>query len=388
MDRPATVIHPLTSLRFFAALGVFLHHLAPAWSGSPVATSTTLQAVLFEGSAGVSFFFLLSGFILAHNYSDRFRGLTWAAAKDFYVARFARIYPLHLLTFAASLPLVVGFVSAHPARGVRFGVANLALVHAFVPNAECYRCFNAVSWSLSVEAFLYACFPTMAWTIGRFGWQRAKTAAVVAATVCLLMAVVSWTGLHSPHPRWAAGIFPIPRLLDFLLGALLCFIWRGLRETGLGRCSVATGTVVEVGALGLLVGFVCAAPLVPMEMRCAGYYPAAMAVVILAFALRRGLLSKGISRPALCYLGDISFAFYMTHMLVFAYLVPFRFLQGFGAAAPVAGALYWLLGSLVVSAICHKGFERPARTWIVQRFRIASDRRIAPAVSANSLAVP
>ena len=88
-SRPASIA-PLTSLRFFAALLVFVHHtpLTARWS-----------EVFSLGFAGVGFFFVLSGFILTIQYhEDFFRGFTWARLHSFYVARVARVYPLHVVT--------------------------------------------------------------------------------------------------------------------------------------------------------------------------------------------------------------------------------------------------------------------------------------------------
>src|SRR5690242_12787179 len=80
----------LTSLRFLAALAVFLHH----------------AGLFADGFFGVTFFFVLSGFILTYNYrrtlADGGRGAVW----DFYVARFARVYPLHIFALIAALPWV------------------------------------------------------------------------------------------------------------------------------------------------------------------------------------------------------------------------------------------------------------------------------------------
>ena len=58
-------------------------------------------------SVGVGFFFILSGFVLALNYKHKIIDQPHFSYKNFYIARMARIYPLHVLTFAVMIPLVI-----------------------------------------------------------------------------------------------------------------------------------------------------------------------------------------------------------------------------------------------------------------------------------------
>ena len=74
-------LNALTSLRFFAAFVVMLHHFISGSLG-------------FAGAAhGVAFFFVLSGFILTSNYPHL---STWQDRRSFLLARFARIWPAHV----------------------------------------------------------------------------------------------------------------------------------------------------------------------------------------------------------------------------------------------------------------------------------------------------
>jgi peptidoglycan/LPS O-acetylase OafA/YrhL len=106
--------------------------------------------VFAQGSAGVSFFFILSGFVL-----------TWSArpndtARAFWRRRFAKIYPNHFVTFlgAAGILILKGL-----GIGVLAAVANLLLIQAWIPSASIYFGMNTPSWSLACEAFFYAMFP-------------------------------------------------------------------------------------------------------------------------------------------------------------------------------------------------------------------------------------
>jgi peptidoglycan/LPS O-acetylase OafA/YrhL len=87
----------ITSLRFFAAIHVVLFHLqcfhlitGPSW----------FQKFCSIGYTGVSFFFVLSGFILVYTYAGRD-----LSAREFCRARFARVYPAYTFSLLACAPL-------------------------------------------------------------------------------------------------------------------------------------------------------------------------------------------------------------------------------------------------------------------------------------------
>ena len=89
------MIKPLTSLRMFFALFVFLSHLA--FLKNDTYYADVFNNIFNEGFLGVSFFFILSGFILAYNYREKF--LTGSISKkEFYISRLARVYPVHIAT--------------------------------------------------------------------------------------------------------------------------------------------------------------------------------------------------------------------------------------------------------------------------------------------------
>lgn len=97
-------IKPLTSLRFFAALAVLLFH-----SGSSALISTGLVPApvanfLRNGDLGVSFFFILSGFILTFVYYGKLG--SGRRLMSYARARFARIYPVYALALVLMLPFV------------------------------------------------------------------------------------------------------------------------------------------------------------------------------------------------------------------------------------------------------------------------------------------
>jgi len=159
----------ITSLRFFAAFHVALFHMkemgvitSPGW----------LKSFAGIGYVGVSFFFVLSGFILVYTYAGRTLNL-----RDFWQARFARIYPAYLFSlvlffpffYFGALKMHVPFFYFAEQHFTLSAVLVLLLLQSWVPQAA--LSWNAVAWSLSVEAFFYAIFPFALNRFGKFSRQ-------------------------------------------------------------------------------------------------------------------------------------------------------------------------------------------------------------------------
>lgn len=149
-------IPALTSLRFFAALWVLLFHLR-IHLGSP--QPLVLERLLQAGPLAMTFFFVLSGFILAVSSQGK---EPWTDLVDYTRRRFARIYPIYL-AYLILFWVVIGFagdIGVKPIRAVVvIGLADLSLTNAWFPQAFLGGFGRDGSWSLSAEVFFYALFP-------------------------------------------------------------------------------------------------------------------------------------------------------------------------------------------------------------------------------------
>ena len=104
-SKPAR-LNALTGLRCFAALNiVFFHFSNPQWFGF-------LAPVVNAGFASVSFFILLSGFVLAYNYASKARDGSLSRTR-FWEARFTRLYPIYLLSLLLSWRMIPVEYQAH-----------------------------------------------------------------------------------------------------------------------------------------------------------------------------------------------------------------------------------------------------------------------------------
>jgi peptidoglycan/LPS O-acetylase OafA/YrhL len=218
----------LTGMRIFAALAVYASHLGPPHGAPPA-----LKAFLESGYMGVTLFFTLSGFVLTINYFERLRNPSARATWQFGVARFARIYPIYILILFYIL-----------VREHAFG-ANLTgwwehvlAIQAWDPNVFQAYNFNGPAWSVSVEVFLYACFPLLVVALARLRTPRALLAAAVGVAL-IMTALTTWFAVtgrgtlpaadpESAH-RWLY-VTPLTRLGDFTLGILAARLYTFTRD--------------------------------------------------------------------------------------------------------------------------------------------------------------
>src|SRR5436190_9459923 len=133
---PRHRLDALTGLRFPAAAAVALAHLPNLHAEASL--GPTARRVLAEGGAGVPFFFILSGFVLAYSYHDRLARPTRGELARYAVSRFARIGPVYLLSVVLIALWPVGPVPA----GAAAVAANLLLVQAWPPLTEPVVCLN------------------------------------------------------------------------------------------------------------------------------------------------------------------------------------------------------------------------------------------------------
>lgn len=379
---PAVNIHlkvealpALTALRFFAAAYVVAFHYTPYYF--PDADGSGFIGL---GYSGVTFFFLLSGFILAYNYSDA--DLSQKPARTlFYRARFARVYPVFLLALVIHIPWFLAWTMKQPMPLTALMASGAVLaplgIHAWVPGAACS--LDCPSWSVSVEFFFYALFPILLPLVLR-NPKRIALATLAFWVAAAALATAVWqassggVSLIAPEPGGIRPVliaefvkyFPLLHLPEFIAGLLLYVAWR--------HVSLPTPLLLAVSAgFGALI--VAGSGYIPDPILHNGITMLAWAPLILACAaMRRGPIC---SRP-LVFLGKISFALYLLHIPVFALLntADKVVLHGWLSGRPWAGIGLACLGSLVVATLVHLLVEEPARRRILRGARPALERPI------------
>jgi peptidoglycan/LPS O-acetylase OafA/YrhL len=235
-------LEALTTLRFFAAFAVVLAHSHPFFPSPRFLDNLPL-------ASAVSFFFVLSGFILTYVYPQL---PTRREVARFYVMRLARIWPVHICALILSIALfgwITIFGWGTPKLAI---VPNILLVHAWLPFKELFFSFNAVSWSLSVELCFYLLFPVL---IHRFASNWPVKLLGAALPVVGAMVVCSVLNRFPPYdPKdlefLKYGILyinPISRLFEFVLGMCAALLWRNLGSRF--GSNLAAWTIAEIAIM-------------------------------------------------------------------------------------------------------------------------------------------
>lgn len=313
--------------------------------------------ILGYGYISVSFFFMLSGFILAIVYLRPGKSVQ---RRRFFLSRFARIYPLYLAAILLDLPhfLHVQRSVTHAPLSQTIGtiVATLTLTQAWFPNLHG---LDNPSWSLSAEAFFYLLFPF-------FGAQMIR----LSLRATLLLSVVVYTlGIalvQSFHPS-GQTYSPLPHLFVFILGIALArfYIWMGKRPEHALRLQRTAPWMLLAGVGAILAIPALRIPIPEIQLQH-GIAAPFFALVILALASGNRFIVRPLSPNWLVTLGEASFALYLIHQPIAAILRSSIERHG----TPML--LVYLLVCVSLSVLSLYFLEIPMRFWILSKERIRS----------------
>lgn len=286
----------LDALRGLCALLVVFFHL-------PVSSHLHPLALFRHGYLFVDFFFVLSGFVIAHAYGGRLKSV--GDLGPFIVKRLGRVWPLHAVMLAAFVGIELcrlwfHFDAATPFtrdRSVEAIFTNLLLIQSF--NIHDYLTWNGPAWSISVEMGAYVVFAAlMVLTPRRF--IPISLLIIVAGAVIVLTQSTRFmnTTYNFGFPRAAYGFF---------LGCLVHRVWL-LKPPTFSPVVAGWLQVVCLVAVGAYVSYAQG----PWTVAA----PLFFAVSIWIFAEERGLVSRILSVRPMLALGHWSYSIYMVHMFV------------------------------------------------------------------------
>lgn len=287
----------LDSFRGCCAIAVMIYH-------SHAMLTFTETRFFRSADYFVEFFFILSGFVLTHTYTQRLDSA--GRLRDFLISRIFRLYPLHVVMLVVFIGLEALKMVAER-HGVAFAnesftgarapvevIPNLLLIQSWWPGFSAMS-FNFPSWSISIEFYLYLLFGTITlWLPGRTRW--------VASSIVVL-AILGMVTHNS-----TMTIYSLRGLSGFFAGQLTYLLYQRLHDV---KWNAWLATLLEVAALGAIycvLSFMSGSrELILLPLFC---------ITVLIYSFEAGALSAWLRGRVFEWLGTLSFSIYMIHASV------------------------------------------------------------------------
>jgi peptidoglycan/LPS O-acetylase OafA/YrhL len=332
------MIKSLTSWRGIIVLSVFLFHF---WN-----------YMAFMGLPGMCFFFMISGFFLS--WKHPFDELNAATYRSFIFKRLAKFYPLYLLT----LVVMVAFM------GFKWSfIPDVLLIQSFFPSVSVYFSYNGVAWFLSAIFFCYLCFPFIIRWLRLMSLKRQII--LVVALVCVLIVILPL--IPYEHWQFCGYVFPLTRLVDFIVGMVLYNVYRKLngRKFNYGKVKV---TIIELSVIALcaIVAPLCLIHGLIHYYRASVLWFLPIALLILVFTVFKdsgGLVTRLLSYRPLYFLGEISYEIYLIEILVGMGLHKAEAVMGLTQVPVAIEIAIGLTILIVLSWLANRYFKCPINKW-------------------------
>ena len=359
----------LTGIRTLLAIFIILFHCTPPHLG-------LLYPIIDNGYVFVGVFFLISGYVLTYNYADRAKTLV---KREFWLARFSRLYPVYLLVLIISLRMVQE--EWHVRSHFEFwqGIILTPLVlQGWSPSVATF--WNTVAWTLSSEVVLYAAFP---WLI-RAPWPRRPLHLVLLLLALWVIGLIPHSLYLLVNPDHIVG--PVDRysstqLIRFLKYTPLPYICTFLTGVTLGKLQLALTltprqrlllSAVSLTAIGLF--FYTLVLHTPYLLMHGGLMTPVFAALVLGLSGPHPISALFSWRPLLL-IGESSYCLYLLHFNVFQLLHIYHVPERLHLAALDPWLSYAILILLALAAFHF--VEAPARRAILTRF----SRKARPSLS-------
>ncbi|WP_394516836.1 acyltransferase family protein [Pantoea sp. SGAir0175] len=340
-------LNSLTSLRFIAAFGVFLHHFHML-NDSKNHIINWFSSILFEGFVGVTFFYVLSGFIISYSHKQHCKAREFKVS-DFLYNRIARLYPVHIITLFIAIYFYIPSYNYGLIHLDQFAY-NLFLVQSLIPDPQYFFSFNGVSWSVSAEMFFYVAFIFLVTLNNK---QLIIFFGMMLALIVYHMIAIPDT---AKYVGWTYYINPAFRVIDFMAGMLLFRLY----DTGKLIVRDKFATAMEFGSLIILTAAMAyGMKNVGMKYRYDLFYLIPMMFIVYIFSYGKGVISRVISYRPVVFLGEASFSLYMIHQICI-YVASNNYKYNLDSMASTFFFMAFTMGITIgISCILYHFYEKP-----------------------------
>lgn len=349
-------IPQLTITRFLASISIVILHFGLfSW---PMNMKHISQ---FGGDLinGITYFFVLSGFILVVSQVKNNELPDQIEKKLFWRRRFARIYPVYFLSVI--LFFAVRF-EYDPSISLVWQI-NQYFFSLFLLQSWKYKIaldVNFPAWSLSVEAFFYLIFPWIYYCIIR---MKNKFILILALlSWCLNILTIQWL-MAGNAPSYFINYFPLLHVSTFLIGVCAGILF-ARNQSWLIRQRRKIYVLVILSGIYFLWGMYCDKT-EHERFRQNGYMALYFGLFIIAVSVIQGKVKAILSWKPLQFLGEISYSVYIFQFIVL--LVCQKYIPAMSDKKETG--LFWLYVLIlqVFSAIIYLSFEKPMRRLLTKR---------------------
>ena len=293
----------LDSFRGICALLVALFHLSAA-------SHFFYLPFVRNAAIFVDFFFVLSGFVLAHAYSHKIQ--TAEDLKIFLIRRVGRLWPLHIFMLVLFILLETAKWGLITATHIQAGEApftgsasipaiftNILLIHSL--GFHGVETWNGPSWSISTELWVNVIFGLVLLTHSKHS---------ILITIAIMIVSVGALLIFNKGSLGATYDYGIYRCLyGFFSGVIVHRLYERFRTT-----IMPLPHAVEFTVLTAALVYTSLVHLLPTAMLT----PIVFGVVIFIFSREEGAVSKIIKSTAFQYLALRSYSIYLVHSFLLA----------------------------------------------------------------------
>ena len=315
------------------------------------------------GTVGVSLFIAISGIMDGLKDNTITCGMTQFDNEklfDIFLKRIKKLYPLHILTFLFSIPLVVFHREfSNIGSAIIVGIINLFCLQSWVPLKSVYFSYNSVSWYLTLVFYI----TFVHWMLKKFNGIKLQRKVY---SLLILVLILVWNAIFiffkPENLHWYIYIFPGCRVLEYLLAYSFVAWFKDTSKQTL-KSSLLFSSVLLI-CLTFLCFFVVDNP---------WFYAVVWVIPSIVFVSSCALLEKKIIKEIgnnlFLVIGDYSLAIFLLHQLIIKYT--FSFLHLLGMRREPFKSIFCLLNIMIVITIYYI-----TQRFIFPRLKTSNKRKI------------